>query len=95
MGDVSDVAVWKFPLQVADVQQVLMPQGARLLTVQVQDDTPCLWAVVDPASRPVVRWIHTAGTGHTWPAKSLSEHISTYQLHGGALVFHVFDGGEP
>lgn len=40
--------IWKYPLYVQDVQTVEMPDEADILTVQVQGDVPCLWAMVNP-----------------------------------------------
>lgn len=92
--------IWKFPLEVTDVQSVAMPQGAQVLTAQLQgpsyearatDSSLCLWALVDPDAPKTVRLLHIFGTGHpVYNADSL-RYISTFQLDGGALVFHVFE----
>ena len=83
-------AIWKYPLQVTDEQTIDMPSGAEALTVQVQNGTPCLWARVDPAAPTTPRKIITHGTGHPVP-ETTGRYIGTYQIDGGALVFHVFD----
>lgn len=41
--------IWKFPLEVTDEQVLMVPKGAKLLTVQKQDGKPCLWCEVDSA----------------------------------------------
>lgn len=83
-------SIWKFPLQVVDQQTIAMPVGAKLLTVQVQNDRPCLWALVAAEAVPVEDVdIRTHGTGHRFDAH-VYEYIATYQLNNGALVFHVF-----
>jgi hypothetical protein len=83
--------IWKFPLQVIDSQVVSMPRGAKPLTVQVQDGKPCLWAIVDPEAAKEDRVVEIHGTGHQ-TNKTLDRHyyIGTFQLEGGALVFHAF-----
>lgn len=84
--------IWKFPLAVTDFQKVDMPLGAKVLAVQPQGDQVCLWALVDPAAENDRRgfWIH--GTGHPIEhEKHLGAYIGTFQLRGGALVFHVFE----
>ena len=68
-----------------------MPEGARLLTVQIQDGMPQLWALVDEKAPIIDRTIATYGTGNSLPDGYLGEYIGTYQFGGGALVFHVFD----
>lgn len=85
--------VWKFPLRVADDLEIEMPIGAQLLTVDVQGETPQLWALVDPSVPTCIRSIRTAGTGHAIREAGLA-YVGTYQMLGGSLVFHVFDGGE-
>jgi hypothetical protein len=69
-----------------------MPIGARLLTVAVQHNEPQIWALVDPDGALVERRVLTAGTGH--PIEGRPPYVASYQLLDGALVFHVFDGGE-
>lgn len=82
--------IWKFELAVTDVQEVMIPAGATLLCVQVQHGKPCLWAMCDVNEVPVKRKIFTHGTGHR-VSHLAGPYIGTYQIEGGALVFHVFD----
>lgn len=86
------MTIWKYPLTAAS--GLRMPQGARLLAVQVQAEDVCLWALVDPEAPMVTRTIRVFGTGHTVRLAPTDTYIGTFQLSGGALVFHVFDGGE-
>lgn len=83
--------VYKYPLQMADVQNIAMPAGAKPLSVQVQKGVPCLWALVDPLNESTVREVRIAGTGHQLPdSVHADEFVSTFQLHNGTFVFHVF-----
>lgn len=82
-------STWKYPLSITDRQIVSMPQGAQILTVQVQHDTPCLWALVNSENPLQARGIQIFGTGH--PASNAGEYIGTFQVAGGSLVFHVFE----
>lgn len=84
-------AVWKWNLAVTDVQKLDIPVRAKLLCVQIQNGTPRLWALVNPDAPTETRNIITLGTGlrvDCLPGK----YVGTYQLKGGVLVFHVFDG---
>ena len=83
-------SIWKYPLKVVDEQTLDVPEGAEVMTVQVQNGTPCLWARVDPAAPKIPRKIITRGTGHPVP-ETIWRYIGTYQIKDGALVFHVFD----
>ena len=82
--------IWKYPLQVTDTQEIAMPGGAELLAVQMQNDTPTLWARVDTVEPYAPRRIVIVGTGNPgW--NGVGEYIGTFQMHGGALVFHAFE----
>jgi hypothetical protein len=82
--------IWKYELEVTGEQKIMMPNGAVTLDVQVQDNLPCLWVRVDPDRSMINRKIITHGTGHEVP-ETTGDHIGTYQLQGGGLVFHVFE----
>ena len=84
------LVVYKYPLEVTGEQQVLMPVGARVLTVQVQYDQPCLWALVETRNPLANCTVTTVGTGHPTDLTTGSTYVGTYQLKGGALVMHVF-----
>lgn len=87
------MTIRKFPLEVTDKQRVAMPRGARPLAVQVQYGVPCLWVLCDPEAPASDRLLAIHGTGHRVP-EDPGVHIGSFQMHGGGLVFHVFDGGE-
>lgn len=82
--------IYKYPLKTADVQMVEMPKGATILCVQTQGETPCLWAEVNPKAEKICRAFVTYGTGHPLDDGTAKHYIGTYQLRGGALVFHVY-----
>lgn len=86
--------IWKYPLQVTDLQNLEVPIGSELLTVQTQDGVPCLWVLVHNAEgkKEIIK-LTTIGTGNEIkPDINISKesYIGTYQLHGGAFVGHVF-----
>lgn len=83
--------IWKFELEINGEQAVSMPEGAEILSLQVQRGKPCIWVMVDSAARSQEqRWFKTFGTGH--PIEyALGAFVGTYQLKDGDLVFHVFE----
>lgn len=85
--------IWKFGLETTDNQEIEMPIGAEILTVQNQVGIPCLWALVDPTAIKEKRTFEVFGTGHPihYDMGVSRNYISTYQLHGGSLAFHVFE----
>lgn len=82
--------VWKTVLEwPADEQTVYLRAGAKLLTVQPQGNELCLWAQVDTDAAESAFIIRTAGTGRPL-ADDIGAYINTFQLAGGAFVFHAF-----
>lgn len=90
------LVIFKYALP-PDTSEVSMPIGAQVLCVQVQNDVPCLWVLVDPKAGLVKRRFFTFGTGHAMPHTTYpgAHYIGTYQLLGGQFVGHVFDPGLP
>lgn len=85
-----ETAIWKFPLELKDRQEIEMPGGAHILTIQMQNGVPCMWAIVVPETPTEKRKFITVGTGHPMPHElSAREYVGTWQ--GGAYVWHVFD----
>ncbi len=86
--------IWKFQLGLVDHQAVNMPAGAQILTCQMQGATPCIWALVNPIAPMKIRNLYVIGTGHPMPVRALDMvYLGTIQLHGGALIFHLFEDG--
>jgi hypothetical protein len=87
-------AVYKYTLQPRRVQHLLMPAGARLLSVGAQGEDVVLWAAVTvDESTLSQREVVVVATGE---AMTIHEQrlrfVGTVQRPNG-LVFHVFDGG--
>lgn len=86
--------IYKFRLEITNFQEVEMPEGAEILSVQNQSNYVTLWALCD-GDRAVARrgiWIY--GTGHQIDPLSELDYIGTVQQFDGTLVWHVFDVGE-
>lgn len=82
--------VYKYPLQVTDVQEVHLPANAQILRVDVQHESVMLWAVVDPSVEVFEsRTIYCIGTGHPFRWGEAT-YLGTVQLEQGHLVFHFF-----
>lgn len=85
--------IWKQQLQAIDVQTVDMPVGSQILCVQAQREQPCIWFInPDSVSADTEqRTFRIIGTGHKFDIEPKDLYIGTFQLHGGDLVFHVFE----
>lgn len=82
--------IYKYPLEITDLQEVEIPEGAQILCVKLQKGTLCLWAVVDPAEKLTARRIQILGTGHPIHEPNI-EYIGTFLMNNDSLVFHVFE----
>ena len=87
--------IFKYQLSEEVTQEIEMPEGAEILSMQVQHGVTCIWAKVDKEKQAVRRRFIIVGTGWEVPAAA-TKFIGTFQLNGGAYVFHLFedDGGE-
>ena len=82
--------IWKWTLGLTDIQSLPMPEGAKVLTVQMQHGALALWALVDENAPQSNRSFAIYGTGNPMP-QSPGEYVGTFQLRNGDLVFHVFE----
>lgn len=81
--------IWKYELRIDDEQTILMPRGAKGLTVQWQRKNLCIWCMVDEINPLEPRKVIIYGTGHPMRFET-GDYVGTFQMHDGALVFHVF-----
>lgn len=86
--------IWKTPLNVAFEQEIQLPRGAQILSVQTQGDgeTPHLWSLVNPENPMRPRVIRMYGTGNELPGDiQQCMFLGTFQQDGGAWVWHAFE----
>jgi hypothetical protein len=84
--------IYKYPIRFDNAYSIDLPKGATILTAQMQGEGLFVWAMIDPDETATERrWFRVHGTGHR-PIEDTDSlrWIGTVQLHGGALVFHVF-----
>lgn len=88
----SGKAVWKWAMRITEYQKLSMPKGAEILSVQNQNDTIHLWALVDlPEPESESRRFVIIGTGqeHVKSKFINLNFLATVQI--GILVWHVFE----
>lgn len=86
--------IWKYELNPGNPYVIGMPEGAEILTVQVQNNVPCIWAKVDTEAELEERIFYVFATGQEIDLDGQDvylAYIGTFQLNGGSLVFHVFE----
>lgn len=86
--------IYKYSLAVVDRQSIYMHVDAQILAVADQYGSLQLWALVDTSLPMRSRTILIVGTGnpadHIFPEH---KHIGSVIMSGGALMWHIFDGG--
>jgi len=81
--------IWKYVLELDEVQTVKMPAGAKILGVFVQNNQPILYAMVDIRYEREAVEIYTFVTGQFAPLESF-HYIGTYLVNEETFVGHVF-----
>jgi len=82
--------IYKYPLEVTGDQFVLIPSGYKILTVQVQNEVPCIWAEVDKSSKPENVHVVIVGTGQETREDDEMNYIGSFRLYSGSFVGHCF-----
>ena len=83
--------IWKYPIKVTDYQTIEIPKYSEIIDVQVQDETPCVWVLVNPENGNMIKGLRIFGTGHEIDPEEDFYYVGTFQLHEG--VCHLFEIG--
>lgn len=89
--------IFKYPVRIQDEFSIEMPCGSSILSVQIQNGAPQLWALVEVGAPLVRRKLAIRGTGHDATFRDeqrTARYVDTFQMQGGSLVWHLFDLGE-
>jgi len=82
--------VWKFEIPECDAFNINAPGEIKWLDAQVEHGIPFVWGVVSTDSPPISHVLFLRGTGHPFTGQE-GDHIGSFQLDNGALVFHLFE----
>lgn len=81
--------IWKYPVQ----DEVLMPKGAVIIAIQLINEVPTMWALVNPRIKKESRYFKVFGTD--WDIDTdiypLKEHLGTILASSGRLIWHVYE----
>lgn len=97
------ITVHKYPIRMFELFTILMPAGAEVIHVAMQNDEPFMWVRVDTNMKLRAYNFGVFGTGHDLNTNSdphspdynpvaLAPHLGSFMMQGGALVFHLFGG---
>lgn len=82
--------VFKYRLGLRPKQEVTMPEGARILHFENQNEFLTIWAEVDPDAPFVQRYFQIVATGGHFPEPEYS-YIGTAIFNGGSYVWHLYE----
>lgn len=82
--------IYKYELKVIPEQVVELPADFKILSVQLQGDRVCFWAIVEPEQETMWNVFNIAMTGEDFPLIE-SIHLATLQNNG--IVIHIFHSG--
>ena len=82
--------VFKYSLSLVAHQTIRVPEGIRILSVQMQQDTIQMWGLVDDKATNRNLEILIFGTGHDIIDGDDLMYLGTLQPRTGMLVWHVF-----
>ena len=80
--------IWKFVLTPTGDTVMDVPRHAKVLALQVQNDTPCLWMLCMRDNLPERRRFTVVPTGFSF--NGVRPYIGSFQLADG-FVGHVFE----
>lgn len=83
--------IWKYPIHVTDEIRLEMPMGSTVLDIQVQNNSLCLWALIDTTIPLETRRFRIFGTGNPFDLGDewSCEFIATVQMP--PFVWHIFE----
>ena len=79
--------IYKYPLRLVHRQTIALPPEGKVLSIQIQNHIPCLWAMLQSETPTRSTDIVIVGTGCAFDNTGL-EYIDTFQI--GISVWHVF-----
>jgi len=80
--------IFKYRIKETDYQEIEMPEGAVILSIQNQYGNLQMWAKVDESRRLLTRRFRIIGTGNHFNDEGLT-YIDTVKQDG--YVWHIFE----
>lgn len=82
--------IWKYELA-GDTQELDIPEGGEVLTIQIQNGAICIWVLVDPNRPKEKRSFEVVGTGEPILGNP-GKYLGTIQER--IYVWHIFETSE-
>lgn len=93
---IGQMVIFKYALNEHEgpINHIEMPQGAEIINVQAQNDTPTIWAKVDKANEYETRTFAVVGTGKDFGEGKVPEDDEMEYLDScicGRFVWHIHE----
>jgi|HubBroStandDraft_1064217.scaffolds.fasta_scaffold239859_1 hypothetical protein len=82
--------IFKYPFVITESQFIQLSKDAQILSVQLQFDIPCLWALIDENKPLESRRLIIHGTGNPIDSMDNESYLGTIQMKEGQFVWHIF-----
>ncbi len=79
--------IWKYVVKMDGMTELLVPEGAELVTAGLLNGDLCVWAIVDPAEAKTARKVLSVWTGNE--AGNVLKYLGIFNR--GPLVYHVVE----
>jgi hypothetical protein len=86
------MVIYKYPFEIKDKVLLDLPKGAKILRVAVQNETPCIWALVNADAPRELRGFRIYGTEHRIGPEA-GAYVATFNQ--GPYVWHLFEQKQP
>lgn len=84
-------AIWKYRIPLVSESKVSMQKDARIIHVNIQEESLTIWAIVETESIREFRTFRVFGTGEELDEKYLPSLIYIGTVHIKGYVFHIFE----
>ena len=82
--------IFKYELNLGETV-LEMPEPAKILSVQAQNNKPVLYVLIDEEESLVKKRIRVVATGQAADLFDAGKYIGTIMLDGGNFVLHAFE----
>lgn len=80
--------IFKYQVPIQSDFRLELPKGAKIISFQLQNETPMIWAIVNEHLELETRYFEIVGTGFDF-ISTCREYIGTIQLD--SFVWHLFE----
>lgn len=85
------ITIYKYSVPIKDEFELELPQGAKILAFQTQNDDPMIWALVDSEKETGKRKFTIRGTGNPIESDMVDDDVYIGTIQKDGFVWHLFE----